>query len=60
MEQFSGIKLDASRDLRMGFCDYLEATVPNTNNTTAAHTEGCLALLSTGNLQGSVHGEPSK
>ena len=46
MEQFSGIKLDASRDLRMGFCDYLEAAVPNTNNTTAARTEGCLALLS--------------
>ena len=55
MEQFSGLKLDASRDLRVGFGDYLEATVPNTNNTMAARTEGCLALLPTGNLQGSVH-----
>jgi hypothetical protein len=55
MEQFSGLKLDASRDLRVGFDDYLEATVPNTNNTMAARTEGCLALLPTGNLQGSVH-----
>ena len=44
MEQFSGLKLDASRDLRVGFGDYLEATVPNTNNTMAARTEGCLAL----------------
>ena len=55
MEQFSGLKLDASRDLRVGFGDYLEATVPNTNNSMAARTEGCLALLPTGNLQGSVH-----
>ena len=55
MEQFSGLKLDVSRDLRVGFGDYLEATVPNTNNTMAARTEGGLALLPTGNLQGSVH-----
>ena len=54
-EQFSGIKLDASRDLRIGFGDYVEATVPNTDNTMAARTDGCLALLPTGNLTGSVH-----
>ena len=40
MEHFSGLKLDATRDLRVGFGDYLE---------------NCLALLPTGNLQGSVH-----
>jgi len=54
-EQFSGIKLDASRDLRVGFGDYVEATVPNTDNSMAARTDGCLALLPTGNLTGSVH-----
>ena len=55
LEQFSGMKLDAKRDLRVGFGDYVEATVPNTDNTMAARTEGCIALLPTGNLTGSVH-----
>ena len=54
-EQFSGIKLDAKRDLRVGFGDYVEATVPNTDNTMTARTEGCIAMLPTGNPTGSVH-----
>jgi hypothetical protein len=55
LEQFYEIKLDAKRDLRVGFGDYLEATVPNTDITMAAHTAGCIALLPTGNLTGSVY-----
>ena len=46
MEQFTGRKLDMKRDLSFGFGDYVQATVPNTNNTLQARTEGCIALLS--------------
>jgi Reverse transcriptase (RNA-dependent DNA polymerase) len=55
MEQFTGRKLDMKRDLSFGFGDYVQATVPNTNNTLQARTEGCIALLSKGNLTGSVY-----
>ena len=53
-EQFTGLKLDAKRDLRCGFGDYVQATVPETNNTMAARTHGCICLLPTGNSTGSV------
>ena len=55
MEQFSGRKVDMKRDLRFGFGDYVQATVPNTNNSMGPRTEGCIALLSRGNLLGSVY-----
>jgi hypothetical protein len=54
LEIFSGRKLDSSRDLRIGFGDYVQATVADTNSTLAARTQGCIALLPTGNLTGSV------
>ena len=41
MEQFTGRKLDLS----FGFGDYVQVTVPNTNNTLLARTVGCIALL---------------
>lgn len=53
-EQYSGMKLDYKRDLRVAFGDYVEATVPVTDNTSAPRTEGCIALLPMGNLTGSV------
>jgi hypothetical protein len=53
-EQFTGIKLDQKRDLRVSFGQYVHATVPNTDNTTKPRTQGCIALLPTGNLTGSV------
>jgi hypothetical protein len=49
LKQFSGMKLDAKRDLRVGFGDYLEATVPNTDNTM------CGCVDHTRNLTGSVY-----
>jgi len=55
MEQFTGRKLDMKRDLSFGFGNYVQATVPNTNNTLQARTEGCIALLSKGYLTGSVY-----
>jgi hypothetical protein len=53
-EQFTGMKLDYSRDLRCVFCDYVQATVPNTDNSLSTRTLGCVTLLPTGNLTGSV------
>jgi hypothetical protein len=53
-EQFSGLKLDFARDLRCGYGDYVQATVPNTDNSMSPRTMGCIALLPTGNTTGSV------
>jgi hypothetical protein len=54
LEKFTGRKLDAKRDLRVQFGDYVQATVPSTDNTMTARTQGCIAMLPTGNLTGSV------
>ena len=40
------------RDLRVQFGDYAQATVSNTDNTMRSRTQGCIALLPTGNLTG--------
>ena len=53
-EQFSGFKLDAAKDLRAGFGEGVQATVPVTDNTMTARTQGCITLLPTGNSTGSV------
>ena len=52
LEQFTGRKIDAARDLRVQFGDYVQATVGNTDNTMRSRTH--YALLPTGNLTGSV------
>jgi Reverse transcriptase (RNA-dependent DNA polymerase) len=54
LEQFTGRKLDAARDLRVQFGDYVQATVSDTDNTMRSRTQGCIVLLPTGNLTGSV------
>jgi hypothetical protein len=54
LEQFSGRKLDASRDLRINFGDYVHATVPDRDSTMKARTQGGVALLNAGNSTGSV------
>ena len=53
-EMYSGRKLDAKRDLRVQFGDYVQATVADPDNSMNARTEGCIALLPVGNLTGSV------
>jgi len=53
-EQFTGIKLDYARDLRCGFCDYVQATVPDTNNSMSTRTLGCVTVLPTGSYTESV------
>ena len=54
LEEFSGRKLDAARDLRVNFGDYVHATVPDPNSSMAPRTQGCIALIPTGNSTGSV------
>ena len=53
-EKFIGRKLDYKRDLRIGFGDYVQLHPRCTDNTMTSRTEGGIALMSTGNLQGSV------
>ena len=54
LEQFTGMKIDATRDLRVQFGDYCQATVRNPDNSMRSRTQGCIAMLPTGNLTGSV------
>jgi hypothetical protein len=55
IEQFSGRKPDMKQDIKFGFGDYCQATRPNTDNSMTSRTTGCIALLSRGNLTGSVY-----
>jgi hypothetical protein len=53
-EAFLGVKTDFTRDCRVGFGDYLEATNPHTHdNSMAARTQACIALLPIG-IQGTI------
>lgn len=54
LEQYTGIKLDAKRDLRCGCGDYVQARVPVTDNTMKSRTDGCITLYPSGNTTGSV------
>ena len=54
IEQFTGLKIDSARDLRVQFGDYVQATVRDTDNSMRSRTQGCIALLPMGNLTGSV------
>jgi hypothetical protein len=53
-EQFSGLKLDAKRDLRVAFGDYVIATAAETNNFMGPRCEPFVALGEKGNPTGSV------
>lgn len=54
-ELFLQRKIDFKRDLRISFGDYVQAHSVNTiRNSMAPRVEGAIALLPTGNLQGSV------
>ena len=54
LEQFTGCKIDATRDLRIQFGECVQATDSDTDNTMRSRTQGCIALLPTRNLCGSV------
>ena len=51
---FTGMKIDAARDLRVQSGDYVQANERNTDNLLQSRTQVCIALLSMGNLTGSV------
>lgn len=53
-EMFVGRPTDAMRDFRCCFGEYVQATMPTTDNSMRARTEGCIVLLPTGNRTGSV------
>jgi hypothetical protein len=53
--QYSGHQIDARRQLRCAFGDYVQATEPETtSNVKDARTYGCITLLPMGNDVGSV------
>ena len=56
IELFRGRKIDYQRDLRIGFGEYVQADNPNITfrNGMQARTDGAIALLPMGNMQGSV------
>ncbi len=54
-ELYLGRKINAARDLRVSFGAYVQAHDPNeVKNSMAPRVMGMIALLPTGNLQGSV------
>ena len=53
-ELFSGRRVDAKVDFRAGYGEYVQCTVPNTDNTMTARTEDCIVMLPTGNRTGTV------
>jgi len=56
-EAFTGRKTNFKRDVRIGFGDYVQCVIPNLVNKSDVNqprTEGCIALLPVGNVQGSV------
>lgn len=53
-ELFCGRRVDGTLYFRAVFGDYVQAIVPNKNNTTEARTEDCIVMLPLRNLTGSV------
>lgn len=54
-EIFTGRKLDFKRDLKLCFGEYVQAKNPAVQkNSLAARTDGCIVMLPTNNIQGSV------
>jgi hypothetical protein len=54
LELFTGRRTDFKIDLRVSFGDYVQAHTPQSSNNMDARSTGYLALLPTGNKNGSV------
>ena len=52
-EIFTGRKIDYKKDLSLSFGQYVQAHIREVSNSMAERTEGAIALMGTGNLQGS-------
>ena len=54
-EVVTGRKVNYKRDLRFQFGEYIQATTPNVvSNSMQSRTDGDIALLSTGNIEGTI------
>ena len=53
-ESLTGIKCDANRDLRISTGEFVQADVPEMDNSMKERTQGAIALYGTGNRTGSV------
>ena len=53
-ELFTGRPVSGELDFRVGYGDYCQCTVPNTDNSMSGRTEDCISVLPTGNRSGSV------
>jgi hypothetical protein len=53
VEKLYGMVLDAKTDLKHGYGDYVEVSDEETDNTTKTRTRSAIALMPTGNRQGS-------
>ena len=53
VEKLYGVVLDAKTDLKHGFGDYVEVSDEETDNTMKSRTRSAIALMPTGNAQGS-------
>ena len=55
-ELLTGRKVNYKRDLRFQFGEYIQATTPNViSNSMQSRTDGDIALLSTGNVEGTIY-----
>lgn len=53
-ELFTGRAVNAELDFRVGFVEFCQCTVANTDNSMSGRTEDCISVLPTGNRSGSV------
>ena len=53
-ELFTGRAVSGELDFRVGFGEFCQCTVPNTDNSMSGRTEDCISVLPTGNRSGSV------
>jgi hypothetical protein len=54
LELFTGRRTDFKIDLRVAFGDYVQVHTPHSSNNMDPRSTGCIALLPTGNKNGSV------
>ena len=54
-DKFLGRPFDFRIDARVSFGTYVQCTVRSTDNTPTARTEGCIALIPTDNMTGSIY-----
>ena len=54
-EKLSGRKIDVDKEIKHGFGDYVQVHNDVIDNSTKSRTAGAIALMSSGNLEGSLY-----